>query len=283
MIDSTPPWPRPSTVTHRIWSSWRVSCILGEAFVRRYEGGSSISIPRCSPAFLDSIPIAGLSRGPIHGCTVHFVTPALDHGPVVIQAAVPVLDGDDEASLAARVLVQEHRIFRGGTLVCRGPPYLSFPAGFPLPAASRRRQPDGAGACPDGHAHSACGGSAGFSVDPRGSALFCRGRSFSAPEPPPLTAELILPPQLPPGASGQAGGAAAETLESRFRRPAAAPSGRGPDACNAGEFRTAAGSSTARTRSRTRGLSRKDRAFSTPHFRPSVLAASGRVRYAVIG
>ena len=47
----------------------------------------------------------------IHGCTVHFVTAELDHGPVVIQAAVPVIDGDDEASLAARILVQEHRIY----------------------------------------------------------------------------------------------------------------------------------------------------------------------------
>ena len=47
----------------------------------------------------------------IHGCTVHFVTPTLDHGPIIIQAAVPVLDGDDEATLAARVLLQEHRIY----------------------------------------------------------------------------------------------------------------------------------------------------------------------------
>jgi phosphoribosylglycinamide formyltransferase-1 len=47
----------------------------------------------------------------LHGCTVHFVTPALDHGPIVIQAAVPVLPGDDEATLAARVLRQEHRIY----------------------------------------------------------------------------------------------------------------------------------------------------------------------------
>ena len=47
----------------------------------------------------------------IHGCTVHFVTPTLDHGPVIIQAAIPVLDGDTEASLAARILVQEHKIY----------------------------------------------------------------------------------------------------------------------------------------------------------------------------
>ena len=47
----------------------------------------------------------------VHGCTVHFVTPELDHGPVIIQAVVPVLDGDDEQMLAARVLEQEHQIY----------------------------------------------------------------------------------------------------------------------------------------------------------------------------
>lgn len=47
----------------------------------------------------------------VHGCTVHFVTAELDHGPIVIQAAVPVLDGDTEDTLAARVLAQEHRVY----------------------------------------------------------------------------------------------------------------------------------------------------------------------------
>lgn len=47
----------------------------------------------------------------LHGCTVHVVTPSLDAGPVVIQAAVPVLAGDTEDSLAARVLAAEHRIY----------------------------------------------------------------------------------------------------------------------------------------------------------------------------
>jgi phosphoribosylglycinamide formyltransferase-1 len=47
----------------------------------------------------------------LHGATVHFVTPQLDHGPIVIQAAVPVLPGDTEDALAARVLAQEHRIY----------------------------------------------------------------------------------------------------------------------------------------------------------------------------
>ena len=47
----------------------------------------------------------------IAGCSVFFVTPGVDVGPVIIQAAVPVLAGDDEASLGARILQQEHRIF----------------------------------------------------------------------------------------------------------------------------------------------------------------------------
>ena len=47
----------------------------------------------------------------IAGCTVFFVTPGVDVGPVIVQAAVPVMPGDDEQSLAARILQQEHRVF----------------------------------------------------------------------------------------------------------------------------------------------------------------------------
>jgi len=47
----------------------------------------------------------------IAGCTVFFVTPGVDVGPVIVQAAVPVLPGDDDQRLAARILTQEHRIF----------------------------------------------------------------------------------------------------------------------------------------------------------------------------
>lgn len=47
----------------------------------------------------------------LHGCTVHLVTEAMDEGPILAQAAVPVLPGDTEAGLAARVLVQEHRLY----------------------------------------------------------------------------------------------------------------------------------------------------------------------------
>lgn len=47
----------------------------------------------------------------IYGCTVHFVVPAMDEGPIIAQAAVPVLDSDTEETLAARVLAQEHIIY----------------------------------------------------------------------------------------------------------------------------------------------------------------------------
>lgn len=87
--------------------------ILSEGFVRRYEG----RLINIHPSLLPSFPglhthQRALEEGVrIHGCTVHFVTPALDHGPVIIQAAVPVLDDDTEATLAARILTQEHRIY----------------------------------------------------------------------------------------------------------------------------------------------------------------------------
>lgn len=87
--------------------------ILTDDFVRRYAG----RLINIHPSLLPSFPglhthRRALAEGVrVHGCTVHFVTPQLDHGPVVVQAAVPVLDGDDEATLAARVLVQEHQIY----------------------------------------------------------------------------------------------------------------------------------------------------------------------------
>lgn len=87
--------------------------ILTDDFVRRYAG----RLINIHPSLLPSFPglhthRRALAEGVrVHGCTVHFVTPQLDHGPVVVQAAVPVLDGDDEVTLAARVLVQEHQIY----------------------------------------------------------------------------------------------------------------------------------------------------------------------------
>jgi phosphoribosylglycinamide formyltransferase-1 len=87
--------------------------VLGDDFVRRYQG-RMINI---HPSLLPSFPglkthEAALAAGVrLHGATVHFVTPTLDCGPIIVQAAVPVLAGDTPASLAARVLEQEHVIY----------------------------------------------------------------------------------------------------------------------------------------------------------------------------
>lgn len=87
--------------------------ILTPAFVERYRGRMLNIHPSLLPAFpgLDTHRRALAAGVRIHGCTVHFVTPEVDHGPIVIQAAVPVLDDDTPESLAARVLAQEHRIY----------------------------------------------------------------------------------------------------------------------------------------------------------------------------
>jgi phosphoribosylglycinamide formyltransferase-1 len=87
--------------------------ILTAGFVQRYAGRMLNIHPSLLPAFagLDTHARALAAGVKLHGCTVHFVTPELDHGPIVIQAAVPVRAGDDEAALAARVLAQEHRIY----------------------------------------------------------------------------------------------------------------------------------------------------------------------------
>lgn len=87
--------------------------ILTEGFVRRYQGRMLNIHPSLLPAFpgLDTHARALAAGVKLHGCTVHFVTAELDHGPIVIQAAVPVLPRDDEAALAARVLAEEHRIY----------------------------------------------------------------------------------------------------------------------------------------------------------------------------
>lgn len=103
--------------------------ILSPRFVARFAG----RIVNIHPSLLPEFPgldtharalAAGVKR---HGCTVHFVTAELDHGPIIAQASVPVLPGDSEQSLAARVLAQEHllypraiRWFLDGELVIEG-------------------------------------------------------------------------------------------------------------------------------------------------------------------
>jgi len=87
--------------------------ILGAGFVSRYRGRLVNIHPSLLPAYggLNTHSRALNDGVRIHGCTVHFVTTDLDHGPIIIQAAVPVLRDDTEQTLAARVLHEEHRIY----------------------------------------------------------------------------------------------------------------------------------------------------------------------------
>ena len=87
--------------------------VLGGDFVNKYKD----KLINIHPSLLPAFPGLGthkkaLKEGvKIHGCTVHFVTSEVDHGPIIIQATVPVLPDDTNETLAARVLLQEHRIF----------------------------------------------------------------------------------------------------------------------------------------------------------------------------
>ncbi|MCE4536592.1 phosphoribosylglycinamide formyltransferase [Pelomonas sp. P7] len=87
--------------------------ILGSSFTARYARRMLNIHPSLLPAFtgLHTHERALEAGCKIAGVTVHFVTAELDHGAIVMQAAVPVLAGDDAAALAARVLVAEHRIY----------------------------------------------------------------------------------------------------------------------------------------------------------------------------
>ncbi|MBI3222355.1 MAG: phosphoribosylglycinamide formyltransferase [Nitrosomonadales bacterium] len=87
--------------------------ILTEGFVTRYRGRLINIHPSLLPSYggLNTHARALHDGVKIHGCTVHFVTADLDHGPIIIQAAVPVMCRDTEQTLAARVLHEEHRIY----------------------------------------------------------------------------------------------------------------------------------------------------------------------------
>ncbi|PKO73861.1 MAG: phosphoribosylglycinamide formyltransferase [Betaproteobacteria bacterium HGW-Betaproteobacteria-17] len=87
--------------------------ILSAAFIARFEGRLLNIHPSLLPMFpgLNTHERALAEGVKVHGCTVHFVTADLDHGPIAIQAAVPVRADDTPATLAARVLQQEHRIY----------------------------------------------------------------------------------------------------------------------------------------------------------------------------
>ena len=87
--------------------------VLTHDFIARFEGRLLNIHPSLLPAFpgLHTHRRALEAGVRIHGCSVHYVTPALDSGPIVVQAAVPVFASDTEDMLAARVLVEEHRIY----------------------------------------------------------------------------------------------------------------------------------------------------------------------------
>ena len=121
--------------------------ILTAAFVRRYRGRLVNIHPSLLPAFpgLDTHARAIAKGAEVHGATVHFVTEELDGGPIIAQARVPVLAGDDPDTLAARVLEHEHVILPcalswfaerrvsldGDRVLIDGAPALSHPEGSP--------------------------------------------------------------------------------------------------------------------------------------------------------
>lgn len=87
--------------------------ILTAGFVNRYSNRLINVHPSLLPAFtgLNTHQRAIDEGVKLAGCTVHFVTAELDHGPMIAQAAVPVLDDDTAETLAARILVQEHQLY----------------------------------------------------------------------------------------------------------------------------------------------------------------------------
>lgn len=105
----------------QILESWEVDIvclagfmrILGEDFVNRWQGRMINIHPSLLPDYkgLDTHARVLTDGGKVHGCTVHLVTPGLDEGPALLQAEVPVLDGDTPETLSARVLIEEHRIY----------------------------------------------------------------------------------------------------------------------------------------------------------------------------
>ena len=87
--------------------------IVTAGYVARYAGRMLNVHPSLLPAFtgLRTHERALAAGARVHGCTVHFVTPELDAGPIVIQAAVPVLANDTADALSKRVLRQEHIVY----------------------------------------------------------------------------------------------------------------------------------------------------------------------------
>lgn len=124
--------------------------VLTEAFATRFAGKLINIHPSLLPAFPGiHTHRRALEEGVrIHGCTVHFVTPSVDSGPIIVQSALAVLPDDTEETLAARVLQEEHRVLpqavrwfldghlrlQGNHVVIAGPCRYPDPISSPLPA-----------------------------------------------------------------------------------------------------------------------------------------------------
>jgi phosphoribosylglycinamide formyltransferase-1 len=131
--------------------------VLTPDFVARWEGRLVNVHPSLLPAFpgLDTHERAIAAGVRLHGCTVHLVSAGVDEGPVLVQAAVPVLPGDTPAALAARVLEQEHWIYpaalawlaagkvrlEAGRAVVEGTPAAAGALVNPLPEPSALPKP----------------------------------------------------------------------------------------------------------------------------------------------
>ena len=87
--------------------------VLSADFIAPWEGRLINIHPSLLPSFkgLDTHARALAAGVKLHGCSVHHVRPAVDDGPIIAQAAVPVLDDDTEATLSARVLKAEHKLY----------------------------------------------------------------------------------------------------------------------------------------------------------------------------
>lgn len=108
-------------VMSRVLESWEVDIVCLAGFMRiltpeftLHWAGRLINIhPSLLPLYkgLDTHARALADGAVVHGCTVHFVTPGLDEGAPILSAEVPVLAGDTPETLAARILIEEHRIY----------------------------------------------------------------------------------------------------------------------------------------------------------------------------
>jgi phosphoribosylglycinamide formyltransferase-1 len=97
--------------------------VLTDWFVERWSGKTINIHPSLLPLYRGTqTHRRALADGVlVHGCTVHFVVPELDAGPIIAQAAVPVVPGDTEESLAGRVIVQEHVLYpQALRMICDG-------------------------------------------------------------------------------------------------------------------------------------------------------------------